>query len=826
MPVGGICAGQVYLGGDGQLWNWDIFNVLTTSPGGGGDRYYLNPLTQKQDFVNGFGITVKKGAQLHQRSLNSDGFSDIEFDGNYPIGTVTYNDKYIPVEVVLNAFSPFIPTDADNSGLPLTVMEYTVTNKDSVDVEVELAGWIQNMSCFQTASGENGKHINRTLRTDDFVRVVLESDSELKDTCADWGSMTLTLLGDGFASAKCGEIKGIPTYIVDDKVNEASAEFGDELIGGVSGKATLKGGESKTFTFLVSWYFPNIHLWDGGHDLKNREDLRYFYSSKFGDAAAVADYVVANPQLLDQTKLWVKTWNNSTLPDWFLDRTFLNVSTLATTAAIRVDDLKNSPENEGRFYASEGVYLGEGTCTHVFHYEQALGRVFPALACQLREQVDLGLSYNKNGLIGYRGEFSHIGRHDGRGYAVDGHAGTILRIYREHLMSSDNEFLTNNWSKIKAAMQYMISHDKEKTGEADGILEGIQYNTLDRMWYGKISWISGLYAAALRATAQMSEETGDKSFAKECLSIAEKAYSNIAKELFDGEYFVQITDPEHPEAPNTNKGCHADQLLGQYWASQLGLGYIVPEEKVKSALKSIVKYNFVENYDEFLKSTEIPIARWFADEDESGMVMCTFPKGGADKAPGLIKSEWEKLVVGYFSEMWTGQEHAVAAALIDEGLIDEAMKIEMALHDRYSPEKRNPYNEIEYGNHYTRAMSGYAPFVSASGFFYHGPKGILGFDPKIGADDFRSAFIASQGWGSFSQNRSEDRDRYSLTLDYGKLSLKKLKLSSGIKDIDRLEVALNGRRIRAKHSIKDGLLEVNLSNIAMKAGDMITVIAQ
>lgn len=772
MPVGGICTGQVYLGGDGQLWNWDIFNVSMLNPGNeGGHRFYMNPQAQEKKFENGFGLTIKQGDKTFYRALNQSGFSDVKFEGEYPVGKVFYKDPTLPVSAELTAFSPFIPTDADNSGLPITVLEYTVRNTQNTDIEVEISGWLQNMSCFFSGKGKGGKHVNRTENGNGFSRLICEGPKEHKNDLADWGSMSLTLLDNGRTSAKSAHLNGLPLYFNSENSVGAEVELGEKLVGNVSGKVKLAQGESKTFTYLLSWYFPNIHLWNGAHHWKNLKNLRHYYSSKFEDAAAVSTYLIDNNWLLDATKNWNQTWYNSSLPKWFVDRTFVNVSTLATNACVRFDDVTDDPDNEGRFYTMEGVYLGHGTCTHVFHYEQALGRVFPDLARQLREQIDLGLSYKENGIIGYRGEMSGMGKHDGRGYAVDGHAGTIMRIYREHTMAPDKIFLENNWSKIKKSIQYMIDQDKEKTGKADGILEGIQYNTLDRMWYGKIAWISGLYASALKAGTEMAIEMGDKKFAKTCSKIAQLASENISAELFNGEYFIQKLDPDHLDAPNSNIGCHTDQLLGQYWSTQMGLGDILPDKQVRTALQSIMKYNFVENYGDYLATAEIPIKRWYADDDESGVIMCTFPFGGADKAPGKINNEWEKLVVGYFSEVWTGQEHQLAASLISKGMIDEATKVIQAVNSRYSGERRNPYNEIEYGNHYTRAMSGYAPFVSASGFRYNGPNGVLGFNPKINPEDFKSAFITAEGWGSYSQTIKSKKQGHRLIVNYGKLSL-------------------------------------------------------
>ena len=130
-------------------------------------------------------------------------------------------------------------------------------------------------------------------------------------------------------------------------------------------------------------------------------------------------------RLAAQTRLWHDTWYDSTLPHWFLDRTLLNASILATSTCHRF--------RSGRFYGWEGVGCCEGTCTHVWHYAQAVARLFPELERDLRERTDFGLAFHADsGVINFRGE--------GESLATDGQAGCVLRSYREHLMSADDAF--------------------------------------------------------------------------------------------------------------------------------------------------------------------------------------------------------------------------------------------------------------------------------------------------------------------------------------------------------------------------------------------------
>lgn len=847
MPVGGICAGTVYIGGDGTLWNWDVFNVRTLDPGGPGDKFYLKPMQPEKRFEQGFVIKTGVGSQHEIRPLNSDGFKNIEFVGQYPVATVQYADNDFPVQVFLKAFSPFIPTDADDSGLPATVIQYTLTNTSSKDVEVELAGYLQNAVCLFNANNVRANRVNRaaietnvsqllctakeqrtnetTIRPD-IVFTDSIPNAESISGLPDYGSMALSLLdrttGD-WVTVSCENEKDrllSSVFSTDKGKKNAAANMNEKLIGSVGRKLKLSPGEQQTVTFAVSWFFPNLHTGSNGlRGLRNMDQLRAYYSKRFDSAGQVGQYIQKNSdKLINSTLLWNRTWYDSTLPKWFLNRIFIPADCLATTVFQRFTDLTGDRYNDGRIYGWEGVYQGFGTCTHVLHYEQAMGRLFPNMTRQLREQVDYGLSFRDDGVIRYRGEH-------GSEHAVDGHCGTILRTWREHTMSPDNTFLKRNYSKIKKSIEVLIAQDKQKTGVADGILEGPQYNTLDRVWYGKIPWISSMYCAALRAGAAMASESGDTEFAGICTNIADTGYKNIPSELFNGEYFIQKIDPERLYAPNVNVGCHIDQMLGQSWAAQVSLSPVLPPEKTHTALKSLFKYNFQTDVGPYIENAQIKPVRFFALPGEAGTVICSFPKGGADRAPGNVRNDWERLVVGYFSECMTGFEYQAAAQMIDEGLAAEGFAVVKAIDDRYHPSKRNPFNEVEYGNHYSRAMSSYGCIVAACGFEYHGPKGVLGFAPKLSPENFRAPFTVAQGWGTFSQTQHGKMQTERIELRYGVLSLSQLKykLINGVSP-STVKIEVDGRKVGFKYDCIDCELSIVVDKkIHLKAGSVLNV---
>ena len=726
MPIGGIGAGQLYLGGDGRLWHWDIFNqfIFTVA------EHYAKPLTPSSPLTQKF--SLKLGDKII--SLDRDGFSDVSFRGEYPIGVVNYADANVPVAVKLEAFSPFIPLNTDDSSLPATIFQFTVHNTSAATVETMLTGELENGACLHHRQ-RSGVLKNNFVKAKGVTMLICSAESDADaNKLPDFGTMALALIGD-----------------TDETSGDKSAAFSEKLIGSIGQKLTLAAGESKTVTFVLAWHFPNLSI------NKSFTDCGRFYATKFSSAQAVAEYVAENfSRLAGQTQLWRDTWYDSTLPFWFLDRTFLNTSILATSTCYRLAN--------GRFYGWEGVGDCPGTCGHVYLYAQAIARLFPELERDLRERTDFGLAQMPDGAIHFRGEFNKIP-------AVDAQSGFVLRALREHQMSTDDKFLRRVWPKVKLAMEWLIKKD----GNGDGLIESNQHNTLDTDWFGKVAWLSGLYVTALAAAAQMADEVGDKEFASQCRKIFKVGQKNFADQLFDDDYFINKVDPKHLDAINSGTGCEIDQVFGQSWAFQIGLPRVLPEKETVTALKSLWRYNFSPDAGDYHK--KMGPGRWYAMAGEAGLLMCTFPRGDWDfkKASGTGKPDW---AAGYFNECMNGFEHQVAGHMIWEGMLLEGLAIERAVHDRYDAARRNPWNEIECGDHYARSMASYGVYLAACGFENHAPKQHIGFVPKLTPENFKCAFTSAEGWGSFAQKVEGGKLTAEISVRWGSLNLKTVALAN------------------------------------------------
>lgn len=1015
MPVGGIACGQLYLSGDGRLWLWHIFKTEYGREKDHGQRlssmtlggHYADPdrvfEREKRPVLHGTAIRIRQDEKTVVKRLDHTGFKEIEFRGEYPVGKVRFRDKSLPVEIQLEAFSPFIPSNPADSALPVTVMSYRVSNVSQQEVNVELASWLENAVCpysnikslgirrntlitgdnrltiFGTAesfpvekqsiqqdvvfedfesgsykrwkasgeamgdtpviegeegfneSGQMGDYyvsssnarnledrsnqstyqFGRILPSDAFkgtltsepftithkyisflmaggyhpgqtvlnllvdgwvecsatgknttsfeqrfldvrnflgkkaqLQIVDEFEgswgsiaidhivftdaaplnNELKDQHG-YGSMALSLYQPGSSSKSSLNITGDISAenilnSLDGSRGSSTSALNKTQVGALGDSFTLQPGDEKEVTFLVSWYFPHFNQQEAERgELLQLKDMRYLkkhYANWFRSANQVADYVSNNfDRLIGATRKWNRTYYDSTLPYWLLDRSFISMNCLATNTLLWFDN--------GRVWGWEGVECCQGTCQHVWQYAQGMARMFPQLEKTLREKTDFGYSFREDGGFGHRDETA--GKY-GLSVAHDGHCGTVMRVFREHKMSPDNEFLKRHYRKIKKSVQYLMGEDKDK----DGLLEGAQSNTLDAAWFGPMGWISSLYIGALTAGKEMADEVGDKAFAAECSELIQKGKRNLISNLYNGAYFIHLPDPDHQDAINSNDGCHIDQVLGQSFAWQTGLlSRVVPEKECKSALESIWKYNFAP--DAFLYQKQhkpIKGARTYATEGEAGTIMCTWPKSKGDETavPGMASRSAESGLWlgpgGYFDETMNGFEYQVASHMIFEGLMEEGLAITRAVHDRYSPLRRNPYNEIECSDHYSRSMASYGVLLAVCGFDYHGPKGHLSFNPRLTPHDFKAPFTVAEGWGSFAQKRSGGIQENQLELVHGSLRINTFSLGIESTNVN-VKLSLNGKPVQSEIKETNGMCIISFDEKTLEAGDVLNV---
>lgn len=817
MPVGGIGCGTVYLGGDGRLWLWDVFNKNQTGviyknvkwhekiqfnfdflrPFDGAN--YVEPVKDVRPLEQGFAVRIEMDGKTIVKKLHEDDWDEIAFEATYPMATVRYIEKDLPLSITLRACSPFIPFNEDDSGLPCTILNFSIENKSSSPAKITFTGWLENKSSYYSATGEEYYHVNEAKADEDLRSVVGSAGSynwvdEAFGYAPDYGNFCVSALDDHARVNTNTKLSFDNEFFDGSNEQRAKVDSRERAIATVGVNRSLAPNTRTGVDFVISWYYPNLTF-----ELLKKEGGRY-YANKFKSSYEVARYVQSNfGRLTSQTQQWCDTWyRESTLPYWFLERTLLNISTLATTTVHRFQS--------GRFYAWEGIGSCPGTCNHVWQYAHAVGRLFPALERDTRERVDLGVAFHDDGHIGFRAEYDTQP-------AVDGQAGRILGIYREHQMSTDDAFLKRNWPKTKRAIEFLLKQDTNSDGMTDTQLE----NTLDAKWPGEIAWIVGLSLAAIKASELMAEEVGDKEFARTCRDYVAKGSANMEKNLFNGEYFIHRPDAVKGRTViGSYNTCHIDQVYGQSWAFQVGLGRIIEKQKTLSALKALWKYNFTTDVGPYLKDHHG--GRPYALPGEGGMIMNTNPR--AEEVPYGVKDAWQ---VTYFHECMSGFEHQVASHMMAEGMVEESLILTRAIHDRYHAAKRNPFNEVECSDHYARAMASYGTFITALGFTSHGPKGEIGFAPKLNKDDFKSAFTAAGCWGSYSQKKNTKQQEHTIAVKFGQLNLNRINLEKAEK-VKSVVVNLDGKKIPSTFSQNGVALVIKLNDpLSIRAGQQLTV---
>ena len=974
MPAGGITTGGlVYLGGDGRLWNWDIFNRplngvnprqiqykdrswhgLPKGLGAWQGGNYVEPVrNQPSPFAQGFALKLTIDGREHVRTLDRKGWKDVVFTGAYPFGTVSYSDPDCPVKVILEAYSPFIPLNFEDSSYPATVMRYRLENASKSLVKVEVGGWLENpvlidtlgsypgvlrtnsvvsekglvMLVSQATDTTGGKPSRPDIVFEDFEKTTYDGwevegtafgkgpvakaeipahigetrmrgnraanshasapgdtsvptdpakDSVTRDAATgrltskpftiernfisfligggghaetavrllvdgkvvrtasgptssamreavfdvtglqgktarlevvdkvtggwghvsvdqiefrdnvtpvekqrDWGSMALAVIGGnpGRASAQLADPWEQSVFTASGPAS-ASSPASNPLIGGVTQTVNLAPGARGTAPFVITWHFANTI-----ETVKGAETGLH-YGNRFKNAAEVAKQIAVKAERLDEmTRLWNQTWYDSTLPYWFLERTFIPLDCLASPTCYRFAD--------GRFYTYEGIRSCWGHPNHVWHYAQAHARMFPELEQDVIERVWYGFGFHPDGSMAYRGEV-------GGDSAIDGHCGVILSVLRAHQTNPNDQFLKRIWPRVKKSIEYANTRDRD----GDGLLDTPMLTTLDEPWHGVIPWISGLYIAALKAGEQMALEMGETEFAADCARRAEKGRAAMDARLFNGEWFIQIPDPENPKKLGAYETVHIDQVMGQGWAWQVGLGRVLNEDTTRSALRSLWKYNFARNLDAYDAQAD-PKGRPYYTDGEGGLVMTANALGR--QVPFGVYSGF----ACYLNETMNGFEYQAAAHMIAEGMVKEGMAILKTLDERYDGNKRNPFNEVECGDHYARSMAGYGALIAITGFTCNGPQKQIGFAPKLNPENFKTPFVAAEGWGSYSQTIAEGKMRAELAVKNGKVPLRTVLLVPPAGETPpNASAMLDGKPLAASVKERGGSVEV------------------
>jgi uncharacterized protein (DUF608 family) len=767
-PVGGIGAGMFCIDGTGSISHMsvrnkpDVFNepcmfaAVSVKGVENGTRVLEGQVPDWKKFGQPGSANGSEGT-----TFGFPRYKEAKFSAGFPYAYIELHDNGMPVDVTLTGWSPFIPTDADNSSLPVGAVEYSFRNTGSTKIEAVFSYNSRNF--MKQADGKN--------RIRPISNGFVLSEEGAKDKPGTKGDFAFFTSDPATVVDHCWFRGGWwdPLTITWETIMKSDTRSSEPVEKDAPGASlyvpfTLGPGETRTLKLLIAWYVPDSDL-RYGEEPKNKKDeectdpacsckdqfYKPWYTSKFSCIEDVASYWKTNyNDLNSKSSLFREAFFNTTLPSEVVEAIAANLSILKSPTVLRQPD--------GRLWSWEGC--GDswgccaGSCQHVWNYAQAIPHLFPTLERTMRETEFLH-SQDADGHQTFRSALPIRPVANTFHAASDGQLGGIMKVYRDWRISGDSQWLRKMYPKVAESLDYCIrTWDPRSTGT----LEEPHHNTYDIEFWGPDGMCTSFYAGALKSMVEMGSSLGED--IRKYKLLYAKSKKALETELFNGEYFIQKIMWEGLNAPDPVKasanaystsyspealtlmqkegpkyqygsGCLSDGILGVWIGEVCGLKNLVDSVKVKSHLNSVFKYNFKPD----LSLHSNPQRPSYALGQEGGLLLCTWPKGGMLSLPFV-----------YSNEVWTGIEYQVASHLMFMGENEKALEIVRACRNRYDGTIRNPFDEYECGHWYARAMSSYGMIQGMTGLRYDAVTQELVINSHSG--DFTAFISTATGFGN------------------------------------------------------------------------------
>jgi uncharacterized protein (DUF608 family) len=847
LNLGGIGTGGVELWPDGRLHFWNLVNsrpwasMSKSSPKGKSYHHAIDPIQPgvgHTDFFlrvqmpgkrpvyrwlfTGHGLTPAIGHfYRHQKYFFIQSCPEIEYRAEYPFIHLKYVDPKMPVQVSLRAWSAFVPRNVKDSSLPGAYLNFTVTNRARRRAEVSLVWQQQNLSGY-AAQEVRQEHTKRRVAGAQLVRMAGSLSEPDHDTSGCMSIWALPDQGQKVTSVACnpympnliwpihvtGGLTGplFPKTIQREELSDhPTAEAPNK--GWLCVQDTLEPGQSAELKLGLTWFFPNHRSIKGTR-------VGHVYENWFSDSVDVARYMIrSRDRLLAASRRLPEELMGSTLPEKLKLSLLDQINTLTKSTHF----IKN-----GRF----GLQEGHGCCAFntmdVDHYSSyALSTLLP----ELREvvlDIHTYIAHPETGKIhhGLPGTVEDLEPGGAEGYnRWDCSCQYVLQLYRDSKWSGNVELLKRSWPTAKRAIELITNLDFYDIG-LPYIEGGITYDHW-RM-KGVVTFMAGLYLAALRAIEDMADFLGETDTADRARGLFARGLDSFEKLLWNGKQYLLYYSRRpkgagaegyrhegeeghlHAQRPPAccargeacveirDTGVMTDALNGNATAAVMGLGAFLKRSRVRKQLRLTLQRN---------------------TQDENACVINgSYPDGHF--LDGWPFMQWQT--------PWTGTEYFLAIQLYAAGLVDEGDRVVEQVYDRHVREGMR-FDQTECNNHYARPLCIWGAYAARLGLDVDGWRHAVRIRPVGCEGKYEGLLMTAQATGRLRYTEAKTSTRARIEILDGALTLRKLTLGATFA-AKKASVALNGKRIEASVSSRAGEATLEMPRKrALCAGDVLEV---